>query len=63
MVLNHRLNHESGRIYRTKHKETELLYGRSEHQLVQLDGHWRIAKKKILLLNDTMPAMVDFYSL
>lgn len=49
--------------YRTKLRETELLYGRYEHELVLRDGAWRIAKKKILLLNDTMPAMVDFYSL
>jgi len=49
--------------YRTKIRETESLYGRYEHELVLREGAWRIAKKKILLLNDTMPAMVDFYSL
>jgi 3-phenylpropionate/cinnamic acid dioxygenase small subunit len=25
------------------------------------DGPWRIAINKILLLNDVIPAMVDFY--
>jgi 3-phenylpropionate/cinnamic acid dioxygenase small subunit len=30
---------------------------------VRRDGAWRIRRKKVILLNDYMPAMIDFYSL
>jgi 3-phenylpropionate/cinnamic acid dioxygenase small subunit len=40
-----------------------LLYGRYRHELVLQAGHWRIAKKKIVLLNDTLPAILDYYNL
>lgn len=28
-----------------------------------VDGEWLIAAKKILLLNDVIPTVVDFYSI
>jgi 3-phenylpropionate/cinnamic acid dioxygenase small subunit len=46
-----------------KSKETEVLYGRSEHDLVQRDSVWRIARKKTLVLNDMLPPVLDFYNL
>jgi len=49
--------------FRTKARETEVLYGRYEHDLVRSGGELRIRRKKIILLNDYMPAMLDFYSL
>jgi len=51
--------------FRTKSRETEVLYGRYEHELVPAGpgGALRIRRKKIILLNDYMPAMLDFYSL
>jgi benzoate/toluate 1,2-dioxygenase subunit beta len=41
---------------------THVFFGRYEHQLRVAAGGWRIAAKKILLLNDVIPAVVDFYS-
>ena len=41
----------------------EVFFGRYEHTLVNRDGALRIAKKKIVLLNDYLPAKIDFYSL
>ena len=49
--------------FKTKRSEVETLFGRCEHELVQRDGGLRIKRKKIILLNDAMPAMLDFYNL
>jgi len=38
-------------------------FARYEHRLRYGDGRWLIAAKKILLLNDTIPTVVDFYSI
>ena len=42
---------------------SHAFFGRYHHRLRIEDGKWRIAGKKILLLNDTVPAVVDFYSI
>ncbi|MCX7153189.1 MAG: aromatic-ring-hydroxylating dioxygenase subunit beta [Proteobacteria bacterium] len=49
--------------FKTKRTEVEILFGRTEYELVRRDGVPRIKRKKIFLLNDAMPAMLDFYSL
>jgi len=49
--------------FKLKQREVELLFGRYEHELVRRDGAWQIRRKKVTLLNDYMPAMIDFYSL
>jgi 3-phenylpropionate/cinnamic acid dioxygenase small subunit len=38
-------------------------FGRYRHTLRHEAGEWRIARKHILLLNDTIPTVVDFYSI
>lgn len=38
-------------------------FGRYEYQLSDRDGDLRIAAKKIILVNDRVPTVVDFYSL
>lgn len=50
-------------VYRVKRKEHETLFGRCEHTLRLDGGKWRIARKKIVLVNDTVPTMVDVYCL
>lgn len=37
----------------------DCFFGRYEYRLVDDDGVWRIARKKIILLNDTIPTVVD----
>jgi benzoate/toluate 1,2-dioxygenase subunit beta len=37
----------------------DCFFGRYEYRLVDDDGAWRIARKKIILLNDTIPTVVD----
>lgn len=46
-----------------KEKTIEVFFGRYEHALVAQAGRWLIARKKIILLNDYLPAKVDVYSL
>jgi 3-phenylpropionate/cinnamic acid dioxygenase small subunit len=46
-----------------KEKTVEIFFGRYEHTLVLEGTAWRIARKKIILLNDYLPAKVDVYSL
>jgi len=50
-------------VYRTKRKEQQVLFGRYEHTLRRADAGWRIARKKITLVNDTISTMVDVYCL
>lgn len=50
-------------VYRVKRKEHETLFGRYEYLLRRESGTWRIARKKIVLVNDTVPTMVDIYCL
>ncbi len=46
-----------------KEKTVEVFFGRYEHDLVWRQEGWRIARKKIVLLNDYLPSKLDFYSL
>jgi len=43
-------------------ERSHVFFGRYEHDLRRVDGSWRIAAKKILLLNDVIPTVIDFYS-
>ncbi len=38
---------------------TDCFFGRYEYRLAPCEGAWRIACKKITLLNDTIPTVVD----
>lgn len=42
-------------------EQTDTLYGRYEYRLVRVDGAWRIKRKKIVLINDTINAVLDVY--
>jgi 3-phenylpropionate/cinnamic acid dioxygenase small subunit len=50
-------------VFDPHHKNAYTLFGYSLHALRRIDGHWRIAKKKVVLQNDYLPAMVDIYCL
>ncbi len=43
-------------------QRTHAFFGRYEYRLRRQDGELRIAAKKILLLNDVIPTVVDFYA-
>lgn len=48
-------------VYDPKHRKQHVLFGRYEMRYAAHADGWRIAKKKILLLNDYIPTMIDFY--
>jgi 3-phenylpropionate/cinnamic acid dioxygenase small subunit len=49
--------------FRPKQQDVEILFGRYRHELKLLEGEFRIRRKKIVLLNDSLHTMIDFYSL
>jgi len=42
---------------------TDVFFGHVHYLIVNRNGEWLIGRKKIVLLNDTLPAAVDIYSL
>jgi 3-phenylpropionate/cinnamic acid dioxygenase small subunit len=49
--------------YQPKDHTVQMFFGRYRQTLVQEGGSWRIARKRIVLLNDYLPSKIDFYSL
>lgn len=41
----------------------EVFFGHAEYRLQHADDRWRIARRKLALLNDTLPSAVDVYCL
>jgi benzoate/toluate 1,2-dioxygenase beta subunit/2,4,5-trichlorophenoxyacetic acid oxygenase 2 len=54
-------------LYDPRLKTQHVLFGRYEYRLRRHDEggreYWLIARKKVLLLNDHIPTMIDFYCL
>ncbi len=48
-------------IYTLRNKTQHVFFGRYEHQLVRVEGNWRIQHKKVTLMNDFIPAMLDVF--
>ncbi|MEK7943285.1 aromatic-ring-hydroxylating dioxygenase subunit beta [Pigmentiphaga sp. YJ18] len=48
-------------VYNVKHRDQHTFFGRYEHLLRPEGDGWRIAAKKIVLMNDVIPTMLDFY--
>jgi len=49
-------------LFDVKRREQHTFFGHCEYRLVQDAGAWRIRRKKFVLCNDTIPTVVDFYS-
>ena len=47
--------------FNPRRKAQHVFFGLTEHTLRLEGGAWRIARKKVLLLNDYIPAVLDFY--
>lgn len=47
--------------FNPRRKTQHVFFGLAEHTLRRESGVWRIARKKVLLLNDYIPAVLDFY--
>ncbi|MFT5445030.1 MAG: 3-phenylpropionate/cinnamic acid dioxygenase small subunit [Gammaproteobacteria bacterium] len=48
-------------IFSLRDRSQHSYFGRYEHDLVRRDGAWRIARKKIIVMNDYIPAVVEFF--
>lgn len=48
-------------LYNPKDAKETVLFGRSEHRLRRTGEGWAIARKKVILLNDRIPTLLDFY--
>jgi 3-phenylpropionate/cinnamic acid dioxygenase small subunit len=48
-------------MFNVKRREQKVFFARVHHQLVKAGGNWLIRRKKIILLNDYLPTMLDFY--
>lgn len=49
-------------LFDPKRRLQHQSFARYEHQLVESGGTWRIARKRVLLLNDSLPTMLDYYT-
>jgi benzoate/toluate 1,2-dioxygenase beta subunit len=47
--------------YDVRSEKTHVFFGRYHYRLVAAEGGWLIAEKHILLLNDNIPTVLDFY--
>lgn len=50
-------------VFDPHHKNAYTLFGYSLHSLRAVEAQWCIARKKVVLQNDYLPAMVDIYCL
>lgn len=48
-------------VFFVRGNTSRAFFGRSEVELVQDAGAWKIRRKKVILLNDYIPTMLDFY--
>lgn len=48
-------------VHNPKHRTEHVFFGRYEHVLREGPQGWRIAGKKVVLMNDIIPTMLDFY--
>jgi 3-phenylpropionate/cinnamic acid dioxygenase small subunit len=48
-------------VHNPKDRGERVFFGRYEHMLQEGPQGWRIASKKIVLMNDVIPTMLDFY--
>ena len=48
-------------VHNPKRRDEHVFFGRYEHVLRQGPEGWRIASKKVVLMNDIIPTMLDFY--
>jgi 3-phenylpropionate/cinnamic acid dioxygenase small subunit len=44
-----------------KRRQDHVFFGRSEHDLAAREGAWRIQRKRIVLLNDYVPSVLDIH--
>jgi 3-phenylpropionate/cinnamic acid dioxygenase small subunit len=49
--------------FNARRQTQHSFFGRYEYRVISVADDWRIAMKKIILLNDRIPTVADFYAL
>ena len=47
--------------YSLRDRSQHTFFGRYEHDLKKFDGKWKITRKKVILMNDYIPAVIDVF--
>jgi 3-phenylpropionate/cinnamic acid dioxygenase small subunit len=50
-------------VFNVKRREEHLFFSRCRHRIVRAGANWLIRRRKAILLNDTLPTMLDFYTI
>jgi 3-phenylpropionate/cinnamic acid dioxygenase small subunit len=50
-------------VFDPRTRRQHLHFGTYQHRLVRTDEGYRISRKKIVIMNDCIPTVVDFYSI
>ena len=50
-------------IFDVRRREPYLYFGRAEFRLARIGNAWKIRRKKIVLMNDYLTTIVDFYTI
>jgi 3-phenylpropionate/cinnamic acid dioxygenase small subunit len=48
-------------VHRLRRRADDIFHGHVEHRLRRVNTAWRIVAKTVILRNDTIPTMIDFY--
>ena len=47
--------------YSLRDRSQHAFFGRYEHDLERFDSKWKITRKKVILMNDYIPAVIDVF--
>ena len=47
--------------YSLRDRSQHTFFGRYEHELKKFDNNWKITRKKIILMNDFIPSVIDVF--
>jgi 3-phenylpropionate/cinnamic acid dioxygenase small subunit len=47
--------------YSLRDRSQHAFFGRYEHDLKKFDGKWKITRKKVILMNDYIPSVIDVF--
>ena len=49
-------------LFDARRQESYVYFGRCEHRLIRAAGRWLIRQKKVIVLNDYLPTVMDVYT-
>ncbi len=50
-------------LFHPRAARQDTLFGHYQYRLVSQQGRWRIRRKRVVLMNDRIPTLIDFYCL